>query len=112
VQLEWREYYLASLPLMKLFNLEASNLGAAVAKDRVKREKEADRRLSMGVARNVSQTFCSLQKQKLTADPGTMAAFRQAPTAVTCNRWSWAALLCGALLPVPVCAERRRCGGR
>ena len=39
--------YLASLPLMKLFNFEASNLGAAVANERAKSDEVAERRLSM-----------------------------------------------------------------
>jgi hypothetical protein len=45
-----RTAYLASLPLMKLFSLEASNLGAAVAKERAKSDEVAERRLSMGVS--------------------------------------------------------------
>ncbi len=39
--------YLASLPLMKLFNFEASNFGAAVAKDRTKSDEVAERRLNI-----------------------------------------------------------------
>jgi hypothetical protein len=41
--------YLASLPLMKPFNFDASNLGAAVANERAKRDEDTERRLSMCV---------------------------------------------------------------
>lgn len=41
--------YLASLPLMKPFNFDASNLGAAVANERAKRDEVTERRLSMCV---------------------------------------------------------------
>ncbi len=45
--MEKDEDYLASLPLMNPFNLDASNLGAAVAKDLAKSEEVAERRLSI-----------------------------------------------------------------
>ncbi len=54
------EDYLASLPLMNPFNLDASNLGAAVAKDLAKSEEVTERRLSICVLPTLELGSCCI----------------------------------------------------